>query len=126
MDKIRQFKNKNQTLPQIKIMIRATDRCKDDFNQEIKIKLKNGKIISREELDIEMKRQTPGFLVMINAKRKKKEEQVIKGNKIVASAFLDIEKSNVEIMYVSQIYISVIRRLVDESRDKIKELTEWK
>ena len=73
-----------------------------------------------------MKRQTPGFLVMINAKRKKKEEQVIKGNKIVASAFLDIEKSNVEIMYVSQIYISVIRRLVDESRDKIKELTEWK
>jgi len=51
---------------------------------------------------------------------------VIKGNKIVASAFLDIEKSNVEIMYVSQIYISVIRRLVDESRDKIKELTEWK
>jgi len=126
MDKIRQFKNKNQTLPQIKIMIRATDRCKDDFNQEIKIKLKNGKIISREELDIEMKRQTPGFLVMINAKRKKKEEPVIKGNKIVASAFLDIEKSNVEIMYVSQIYISVIRRLVDESRDKIKELTEWK
>ena len=126
MDKICQIKNKNQTLPQIKIMIRATDRCKDDFNQEIKIKLKNGKIISREELDIEMKRQTPGFLVMINAKRKKKEEPGIKGNKIVASAFLDIEKSNVEIMYVSQIYISVIRRLVDESRDKIKELTEWK
>ena len=126
MDKICQIKNKNQTLPQIKIMIRVTDRCKDDFNQEIKIKLKNGKIISREELDIEIKRQTPRFLEMINAKRQKEEEPSIKGNKIVASAFLDIEKSNVEIMYVSQIYISVIRRLVDESRDKIKELTEWK
>ena len=126
MDKICQIKNKNQTLPQIKIMIRATDRYKNDFNQEIKIKLKNGKIISREELDIEMKRQTPRFLEMINTKRQKEEEPSIKGNKIVASAFLDIEKSNVEIMYVSQIYISVIRRLVDESRDKIKELTEWK
>ena len=126
MDKIRQFKNKNQTLPQIKIMIRVTDRCKDDFNQEIKIKLKNGKIISREELDIEMKIQTPRFLEIINAKRQKEEEPRVKGNKIVTSAFLDIEKSNVEIMYVSQIYISVIRRLVDESRDKIKELTEWK
>ena len=126
MDKICQFKNKNQILPQIKIMIRASDRYKNDFNQEIKIKLKNGKIISREELDIEIKRQTPRFLEMINTKRQKEEEPSIKGNKIVASAFLDIEKSNVEIMYVSQIYISVIRRLVDESRDKIKELTEWK
>ena len=126
MNKICQFKNENESLPKIKIMIRAIERYKNDFNQEIKIKLKNGKIISREELDIEMKRQTPRFLEMINTKRQKEEEPSIKGNKIVASAFLDIEKSNVEIMYVSQIYISVIRRLVDESRDKIKELTEWK
>ena len=127
MDKIRQFKNKTQSLPQIKIMIRAVDRYKDDFNQEIKINLTNGKIISKEELDIEIKRQSPGFLEIINVKRKKENEPKINEKKIVASAFLNIEKSDeIEIMYVSQIYISVIRRLIDESRDKIKELTSWK
>ncbi len=126
MDKIRQFKNKTQSLPQIKIMIRATDRYKNDFNQEIKINLTNGKIISKEELDIEIKRQTPRFLEIINAKRKKENEPKINGNKIVPSAFLNIEKSDeIEIMYISQIYISVIRRLIEGSRDKIKELTSW-
>ncbi len=127
MDKILQFKNKTQSLPQIKIMIRAADRYKNDFNQEIKINLTNGKIISKEELDIEIKRQSPGFLEIINVKRKKENEPKINEKKIVASAFLNIEKSDeIEIMYVSQIYISVIRRLIDESRDKIKELTSWK
>ena len=75
MDKILQFKNKTQSLPQIKIMIRAADRYKNDFNQEIKINLTNGKIISKEELDIEIKRQSPGFLEIINVKRKKENEQ---------------------------------------------------
>ena len=45
MNEICQFKNKNESLPKIKIMIRATERYKNDFNQEIKIDLKDGKII---------------------------------------------------------------------------------
>ena len=72
MNEIYQFKKKKETLPKIKIMIRATERYKNDFNQEIKIDLKNGKIISREQLDIEIKRQTPMFLEIINAKRNEK------------------------------------------------------
>jgi len=47
-NKICQFKNKNESLPKIKIRIRATERYKNDFNQEIKIDLKNKKIISKE------------------------------------------------------------------------------
>jgi len=126
MDKIRQFKNKTKSLPQIKIMIRAANRYKNDFNQEIKINLTNGKIASREELDIEINRQTPRFLEIINAKRKKENEPKIKGGEIVPSAFLNIEESDeIEIMYASQIYMSVIRRLIEESRDKIKELSSW-
>ena len=126
MDKIRQFKNKTQSLPQIKIMIRAADRYKNDFNQEIKINLTNGKIASREELDVEIKRQTPRFLEIINVKRKKENEPKINEGKIVPSAFLNIEESGeMEIMYASQIYMSVIRRLIEGSRDKIKELSSW-
>ncbi len=127
MNKICQFKNKNESLPEIKIMLRAVDRYKNDFNQEIKIDLKNGKIISKEQLDIEIKRQTPIFLETINAKRNEKDEPKVTNKKIISSAFINLEKDNdVEIMYLCQIYTPVIRRLIDESRDKIKELTNWK
>jgi hypothetical protein len=127
MNKIYQFKNKNKTLPEIKIMIRATERYKNDFNQEIKINLKNGKIISKKELDIEIKRQTPVFLEIINAKRNEKDEPKVTKKKIIASAFVNIEKNyDVEIMYLCQIYTPVIKRLIDESREQIKKLTSWK
>ena len=127
MNKICQFKNENESLPKIKIMIRAIERYKNDFNQEIKIDLRNGKIISKEQLDIEIKIQTPIFLETINVKRNEKNEPKVTKKKIIASAFVNLEKDNdVEIMYLCQIYTPVIRRLIDESRDKIKELTSWK
>ena len=127
MNKICQFKNENESLPKIKIMIRATERYKNDFNQEIKIDLRNGKIISKEQLDIEIKIQTPIFLETINAKRNEKDEPKVTNKKIISSAFVNLEKDkDVEIMYLCQIYTPVIRRLIDESRDKIKELTSWK
>ena len=124
MNEICQFKNKNETLPEIKIRIRATERYKNDFNQEIKIGLKNGKIISKDQLDIEIKRQTQMFLKIINIKRNEKEEPKVTKEKITSSAFVNLEKDqNIEIMYLCQIYMPVITRLIDESRDKIKELT---
>jgi len=127
MNEICQFKNKNDSLPEIKIRIRAVDRYKNDFNQEIKIDLKNGKIISKDQVDIEIKRQTQIFLKVINAKRNEKEEPKVSKKKITASAFVNLEKDqNIEIMYLCQIYTPVIRRLIDESRNKIKELTNWK
>jgi hypothetical protein len=127
MNEICQFRIKNASLPKIKIMIRATERYRDDFNQEIKINLKNRKIISKEQLDIEIKKQTQIFLEIINAKRNKKDEPKVTKKKITSSAFVNLKKEqDFEIMYLCQIYTPVIRRLIDESRDKIKELTNWK
>ena len=125
MNEICQFKNKNESLPEIKIMIRAKERYKNDFNQEIKIDLKDGKIISKEQVDIEIKRQSEMFLEIINTKRNEKEEPKVTKKKIIASAFVNLEKDqNIEIIYLCQIYMPVIRRLVDESRSKIKQLTK--
>ena len=60
-------------------MMRASNRYKDDINQEIKINLRHKKIRSKEELDIEIKRQSSIFLEMINDKRiKKNEPKVVK------------------------------------------------
>ena len=127
MNKIRLFKNENESLPKIKIMIRAIERYKNDVYQEIKIDLKNGKIISKEQLDIEIKRQMPIFLEIINAKRNQNDEAKVTNKKIILSAFVNLEKNNdIEIMYLCQIYTPVIKRLIDESRDKIKELTNKK
>jgi len=127
MNQICQFKNKNESLPEIKIKIRAMNRYKNDFNQEIKIDLKNGKIMSKDQVDTEIKRQTEVFLKVINAKRKEREEPKVSEREITASAYVNLEKEqNIEIMYLCQIYRPVIRRLIDESRNKIKELTNWK
>lgn len=127
MKKICELKSKSQKIPEIKIMIRASDRYKNDINQQIIVNLSNGKLRMKEELDIEIKRQLPIFLEIINHKRNKKNEPKVGQNQIRVSAFLDIEDHiDIEIAYTSEIYIPVLKRLVDESRKKIKELTSWK
>ena len=47
MNEICQFKNKNETLPEIKIRIRAKRKTQSILSKQIKIGLKNGKIISK-------------------------------------------------------------------------------
>ena len=121
-----QFKNKFEKLPKIKIMIIASDRYKDDIYQQIKVNLNHEKLRSKEELKIEIKRQTPIFLEIINHKRTKNNEPKVGENQVIASVFLDSEEhKDIEIAYAAEIYISVMNRFVEESRKKIKELTTW-
>ncbi len=118
------FRKRNDKLPEIKIMIRSSDRYKDDINQQIKVNLNHGKIRSREELDIEIRRQLPVFLEIINHKRREKNEPKVEENQVTASTFIDIgNKEDIEIAYATEIYIPVLKRLVEESREKIYELT---
>jgi len=124
IQKVCEFRNKFERLPKIKIMIRASDRYKDDINQQIKVNLSHKKLRSKEEVDIEIKRQLPIFLEIINYKRRKKNEPKVAENQVVASTFLDIDEQNdIEITYALEIYIPVMKRLVQESRKKIEELT---
>ncbi|MBT5200721.1 MAG: hypothetical protein HOK63_05055 [Thaumarchaeota archaeon] len=126
MKKICEFKKKLKKIPEIKIMIRASDRYKDDVNQEIKVNLTNKKLRSKEELNIEIKRQLPIFLEIINHKRKKSNEPKVDENQITTSTFMDIEDhKDIEIAYVSEIYISVLKRMIIEVRKEIKKLTTW-
>ena len=117
------FRDRFQKLPEIKIMIRATDRYKDDIKQQIRVGLSQEKIRSKYELESEIKRQLPIFLEIINHKRREKNEPKVKEEQVIASAFLDIEDhKDIEIIYTAEIYIPVMRRLVEESRKKIREL----
>ena len=71
-------------------MIRASDRYKDDIYQQIQVNLSHEKLRSKEELDIEIKRQLPIFLAMINHKRDKNNEPKVGENSSNCSTFLDI------------------------------------
>ena len=123
MNEICNFKK----IPEIKIMIRAKDRYKDDINQQIIIKLNQEKLRSKDELNIEIKRQLPVFLEIINHKRNEKNEPKVYEDGVVASAFVATKNhDDVEIVYAVEIYIPVMKRLVEESRKKIKELTNLK
>ncbi len=123
MNDICNFKNKFKKLPNVKIMIRAIDRYKDDINQQIKVNLNQEKLRSKDELEIEIKRQLPIFLEIINHKRYEKNEPKVEENQIIASTFLDIgNHRDIEIIYTAEIYIPLMKRLVEESRGKIKEL----
>ena len=125
--KICQFRKRFGKLPRIKLMIRASDRYKDDIHQQIKVNLTHGKIYSKDEIEIEIKRQLPVFLEIINDKRNKRGEPKVRMNQVTVSTFLDIEDhSDVEVSYAVEIYIPVLKRLVEESREKMKELTSWR
>jgi len=125
IDKVLYFQNKFGKLPEIKIMMRTTDRYKGDIYQQIKINLSNDKLRSKKELDIEIKRQLPIFLQVINHKRHENDEPKVEGNQVTASAFLGIENhEDFEIGYAAEIYIPVMKRLVEEARKKIKELVK--
>ena len=118
-----EFQNKFKRLPKIKIMISASDRYEDDINQQIKVNLSHEKLRSREELNIEVRRQLPIFLEVINYKRRKENEPKVEENQVHVSTFLDIgNQSDIEIIHASEIYVSVMRRLVKEAREQIKEL----
>jgi hypothetical protein len=107
-------------------MIKASDRYENNICQQIKMNLSNGKLRSKEELNIEIKRQLPIFLEVINYKRRKKNEPKVEENQVSVSTFLDIDsQGDVKIAYASESYILVMRRLIEESRKKIKEFINY-
>lgn len=120
------FFKKNNHLPKISIKIGAAKRYKNDIFQTIQVGLTEGKIRSKEELQFEIKRQTPLFLEIINQKRKNNDESKVSENQVIASSFLDMKDyDGMEISHACEIYLPVLKRFLDESREKIKTLTTW-
>lgn len=116
----------NGSIPEIKIMIRPTERYSEDIFLEIKVTLKNNKLSSKEELKIEIKRNLPIFLEIINNKRLIKGEPKIRQNEITVSTFMkDKSDEDFEITYAVEVYIPVLKRIFKESHEKIKEMNRW-
>lgn len=124
--KIAQLK-KNKEPFKIKTKIRALDRYDNDVYLEINPGLNHGKLRSKKELEIQTKRQLPIFLEIINYKRKQNQEPTVRDKQTRVSAFIEIDEyEDIEIAHIAEIYVAVIRRITEETRNKIKELTSWK
>jgi len=124
--KITCFFKENNHLPKINIKIMANQKYKDDVFQLLQVELTKGKIRSKEELKIEIKRQTPVFLEIINQKRKMKNEPKVSENQVIATTFLEMENyEDIEISQACETYLPVLKRFLDESRNEIKVLTTW-
>jgi len=124
--KVLDFFTKYGELPKITIKILANQRYSDDIIQEIHVGLTNGKIRSKESLQMEIKRQIPVFLELINQKRKECDEPKVYDNQIIASTFLELENyEDIEIPYACEIYLPLVIRLFEESQKEIKRLTTY-
>lgn len=124
MHSIAGFYSFNKRLPEIKIMIRAKDRYKNDMFHAVPVRLSGGRLSSKEELQIEVNRHIPVFLEVINHKRTENGEPTVSRDDVVASSFFESFES-FEISYAAEVYIQVVRRIVADSREKIRELTAW-
>jgi hypothetical protein len=115
----------NNSIPKITIKLLSEQRYEQDPVQEVKAELKGEKLRSKEALGLQIKRQTPLFLELINKKRKERKEPKMYESQIIASAFLDLENyEDVEISYACEIYIPVLSRLLENSMLKIQQLTQ--
>ena len=120
MKKILNFKETFQNIPTIKLMIKPKKRFDDDINQEIKINQK----LKREDLMVEIDKQIPLFLEIINHKRNQNKQPKLKKNHTYASACIDIKgHKDIDVFYMAEIYLFTIQRFVNETRIKIKKLT---
>jgi len=124
--KMHDFFYKYSDLPKISIKILANQKYRDDIVQQINIDLTKGKIRSKNSLKIEIRKHLPIFLELINRKRKNKGEPKVSENNVFASSFLELQNyEEVEIPYACEIYLPVMKRIVKESRKKIKKLVSW-
>ena len=124
--KVASFFKKYNYLPKIIIKILANQGYKEDVVQSVQVGLTNGKIRSKQELQIEIKRQTPVFLEIINQKRKSNNEPKVLENQIIASAYLEMKDyEDIEISYACEVYLPVLKRFLDESSNEIKKLVRW-
>lgn len=123
INQILDFFGKNGELPKITTKILVDQKYSNDIIIQIQPKLINGKLRSKESLEIEIKRNTPIFVKLINQKRKNNNEPKISEENVIASSFLDFQNyEQIEITYACEIYLPVLKRIVKESRKTINNL----
>lgn len=121
MNLARKFLKRNGTLPLPTIKLISKNRYEGDPSLPIPVQLKDGKIISKADLDLAIKMHSEMFLNLINSKRKEYGEPLVTKSNVIPATFLILEDKELEIVFTCQLYLSTLRDLISDSRSKINE-----
>lgn len=125
MYSIMQYYKHNKKLPKVEARIKAINAYKGDMTHAIPDKLMREDMGSDEVFKKHMWTHIEIFLDRINNKRAANGEPKVPDNGMaIATYFKNFD--NFEIKYAADIYIQVIRRIVTDSRNKIRESTKQK
>ncbi|NIP62606.1 MAG: hypothetical protein GWN01_03095 [Nitrosopumilaceae archaeon] len=121
INQARKFLKNHDTLPFPTIKLISKSRYDEDPSHPIPVRLKDGKIISKEDLDLSVNRYSKFFLNLINSKRINNGEPTVAKNDVIPAAFLTIDRQEFEIAFSCQLYLSTLRDLISDSKTKIRK-----
>lgn len=109
------LQEKGKEIPRIQIMLRPKEQYVNDIYQEILPKMINGKLQSKEELFVEIKRNASIFLEIVNHKRKLNNQSKINEKQIMTVTCMKFNEENFEIIHACKTYLTVLNRIIIES-----------
>lgn len=147
MNSVRKTVNSGRGI-RIEIMIRAADRYKDDPVYHIGMNMTiDGRLRSKPELDVAVRRHAPIFAEVVNHKRRLRNEPLADVRRVAASAFAVVADADaheqaassitataapagtlaphqmvMELAYSTKVYTQLLRRIVEESRLKMRSI----
>lgn len=110
-------------IPSSKIFLKPKEPIDEDVVYPLNILMKNGKILSKDELEISKKHNLNLFTKIINERRKLNSNEKISEKEVEVSALIDFDGEYFEILECCKIYLNILKEIVDEARNRIKQLT---
>lgn len=116
------FEN-NAMIPSSDIFLKPRDMTTGDICYPLNTKLRDGRIIDKEELRKSIEYNIPLFVQIINEKRKLNSNPRILKNNVCVCALIDFDGRYFEVIECCKIYLTILDEIIDEAREKIRELT---
>ncbi|MCE2498886.1 MAG: hypothetical protein J4F28_07890 [Nitrosopumilaceae archaeon] len=114
--------------PGVRIMISASDGYADDPSYEVDTAglTSRGRLRSRDELSVEVRRRLPAFLDMVNDKRRRSGEPAASAKDVGAFCFAVVRHGGkthaVDMARAADVYVQALQRMISESEARIRDL----
>lgn len=116
--------------PEVRVMISISDGYADDPSYEVDtagLTSRGGRLRSRDELSVEVRRRLPAFLDMVNDKRRRSGEPAASAGDVGASCFAVVRHDGgrthtAEMARAADVYVQTLQRMISESEARIRDL----
>ena len=115
--------------PGVRILIGVSDGYADDPSYEVDTAglTYRGRLRSRDELSVEVRRRLPAFLDLANDTRRRSGEPAVSAKDVGAFCFAVVrheggETNTVEMAREADVYVQALQRMISESEARIRDL----